>query len=377
MAVSLMHFEKTLPAEMASGRAGAVLRWRYGINKKQMLVDALLWCALAVFLVLGVVNAGALRVYPHISLRYDKPVSGQAAYQARQYSIEHSEDDSFWPTFWHEAQAGFENEYNSTSASCILFSGDATLVWPAQYLIGVAPGVTDGVGCAVSASLAWELWGGVDVVGKSVEVDDETRIVRGVFEGENQLALLSIRDEDTSRSFTAVELSLGPDDPTRDDVRSFATSAGLGSPNNILIGTPVSLAFALAAVPIIIIAIYVLALCIARLKVRPAAMWGILLFAFIVFAFTLPGLLDMLPGWMIPTRWSDFSFWGGLTSQVGDNLREYLIVAPKLRDVEYKVLLLKQICIAFFSTGLALSVCLTRRSAVTGVDYQINRVESR
>lgn len=357
MAVALIPFKNMSIAETLSVTTTPIPQWFQRINIKQFLMDALLWCALAVFVILSVINVSALRAYPLTSIRYETPFSGKIAYQARQYSVEHIDDETFWPTFWHETQASIEGEYSSTNAACILFSGDATLVWPAQYLTGTAPGATDGAGCAVSSSLAWELWGGTDVVGKEVVIDDEARTVRGVFKGDDLLALVSVRDEDTTQSFTAVELSGGPSSITRSNVKSFASAAGLGSPGNILMGMPVSLASALTALPLFILALYGFSLCIARLRTRPAAIQGSLLLALIVFAVFLPGLLDMLPGWMIPTRWSDFSFWGDLVSQIGNDLREYLLLNPKLRDVQYKVLLLKQAGIAFLSVGCALSIC--------------------
>ena len=333
------------------------LLWRLRENKKQLIIDALLWAALIVFLIINAVGVNALTKYSSISLRYEKAFSGQAAYQARQYSIEQSDKDTFWLTYWHEAQVRFEGDFNGADATCIMFSGDASLVWPARYLTGTAPGVTDGAGCSVSSALAWTLWGGNDVVGKTINVDDEARIVRGVFECGDSLALVSVRDEDISQSFTAVELSGGPSAPDRSEVLSFARAAGLGSPNSILMGTPASLASALMALPLIILAFYGLALCIARLRVRPVVFAGILLSVLIGFAFLLPWLLDLLPGWMIPTRWSDFSFWGGLVKQVGEDLREYLVLTPRSRDVEYKLLLIKQAGISFVAASLALSVC--------------------
>ena len=353
----MIPFKRTLLAEPPSAEAAPVLQWFRNINIKQLIVGSLLWCVLSVLLALGALNVNAISQYPPISLRYDTPFSGQAAYQARVYSIEHSDEKPFWPTFWHETQLQVESEYGSIKTVCIFFSGDAALVWPAQYLGGTAPGVTDGIGCSVSSSLAWKLWGGSDIIGKTVEIDGVTRTVRGVFDGEDELVLVSVRDEATSQSFTAVELSGGPSDPTRSDAVSFARSAGLGAPDSVLMDTPASLAQMLAALPLFILAFYGLALCIARLKARPAALRLCLLLALLGVALFLPRLLDMLPGWMIPTRWSDFSFWGSFMDQIGDNLREYLVLRPRLRDVAYKVLLLKQAAIAFLATGCALSIC--------------------
>ena len=184
-----------------------------------------------------------------------------------------------------------------------------------------------------------------------------TRIVRGVFEGNDLLALLSVRDEDAGQSFTAVELSGGTSAPARSDVESFVMAAGLGTPDSVLMGTPVFFASVMATLPLLILAVYGLALCLSLLKKHPAALRSALFLALIGLAILLPFILDTLPGWMIPTRWSDFSFWGALARQTADNMREYFILTPRLRDVAYKVLLLKQAGIAFLSVCCALSVC--------------------
>ena len=325
---------------------------------KRKIADALLWCVMAGLLVIGAINAGAIKAYSPVSLRYDAPISGQDAYRAREYSIRHSGENVFWPTFWHETEANYSNEYRNIKAFCILYSGDAALVRPLKYMSGTTPGSTDGTGCAVSSALAWELWGSFDVVGKTVGVGSEDRLVLGVFDEKELLALVSVGDEDKDQSFTAVELAGGLPSPARADAESYAVAAGLGKPDSILLGTPATLAAILTAAPLLILGVYGLALCAGRIKKHPAALKGAIFFAaFIGFAMLLPSLLGIFPDRIIPTRWSDFSFWGALTRQTGENLKEYLAQKPYLRDVEYKILLLKQICITFISVICAVAIC--------------------
>jgi len=325
---------------------------------KRLAAGVLLWCILGALLVVGIMNANALREYPTVSLRYKAPITGQAAYQARLYAIRQGEDNTFWPTFWHEAVAEFESEYVKVNAKSIHYSGDAALVWPARYLSGTAPGVTDGFGCAVSSELAFALWGSGDVLGAAVEVDGKSRVVLGVFEGRDMVALLSVSDEDTGQAFTAVELSGGIQAPSRSEVTSFALTAGLGAPDSVLLGTPAILADFLAVLPLLMLFVYGLVLLAGWMRRHPTARRGVLLLVFLGFAILLPGLLDMLPDRLIPTRWSDFSFWGGHLSQMGNDLREYLTVTPMLRDLGYEILFFKQLGIAFLSVCATLCICL-------------------
>jgi len=329
---------------------------------RRFIFDALLWCILAGLLFIGASNISALKSYSAVSLRYETPVSGQAAWQARQYAARQSDGGVFWATFWHETQKTVSGELRKADAVCIYFSGDANLVWPSRFLSGSAPGVTDGSGCAVSSALAWTLWGSHDIVGKTLGVDGEVRTIRGVFEENDPLALLCVRDEDKSHSFTAVELSGGPQSPARSDAQSFAAAAGLGPPDSILIGTPAFLSEIIAVLPLLTLTVFAVAQLAGYMKKRPLVLKGTLFIALLALAVLLPTLLEALPDWMIPTRWSDFSFWGTLGRQIGADLREYLALAPRLRDVAYKTLLLKQTGIAFLSMILALTICFRWRS---------------
>ena len=321
-----------------------------------------LWCVFGFLLVLGFIEARAISRFHGASLRYNTPISGQAALRARQYSIANAERNPFWPTFWHESRLELSAGVQTTQADSILFSGDAALVWPAQFIVGSAPSVIDSSGIAVSVPLAYRLWGSTDIVGMTVYVNEKPHIVRGVFRGAEELALLSFHIEDTSQSWTAVELAGGVAHPTRHSAESFAMASGLGRPDYVLMGGAAALARFIAVLPIVIPILYALALFIrfARRYYR-AAVTPVILAGFIVFAALLPLVLNNLPAWIIPTHWSDFSFWGQLYRQASHGLREFLSAPPMLRDVELKMRLLRQIGILFVSVCCSVAVCFEAR----------------
>ena len=361
--------------EMESAQVTSMRQEKKKPITKRLLADVLLWCVLFVFAALSAANAAVLQQYSAISLRYEMPFSGQAAYQARQYAIEHNEENTFWPTYWIEDEAQYSAGFKNVSAGCLLFSGNAALVWPAEYLSGAMPGVADDIGCAISSALAWELWGDTDVVGKTLEVDGVSRIVRCVFEEAEPFALLSVRAENLTQAFAAVELSGGPSSPNRGSVESFAAASGLGMPDNILMGTPAFLAELMAMLPLLILVFYGLAMCIRWMRKRSAIIQRVFAFSlFLGVAILLPGFLDMLPDWIIPTKWSDFSFWDSLFGQTGGNLREYLKLSPSLRDVGYATSFFRQIAIAFAASGFALSICFRyhTRAKLETLERRIN-----
>lgn len=325
---------------------------------KRIVVDAALWCALCVLLIVGFLNQNTVKRYTPVSLRYSAPINGQAAYAARQYSITQSGNSPFWPVFWKEYTASVSGGFVTIYTDCIAFSGDASLVWPAEYVSGAAPNVIDGAGCAVSEALAWRIWGSIDVLGMTLQADGDDRVVRGVFKGENELALISYRDEDAVQSWNAVDLTGGPDDAVRSDAESFAQASGLGKPDSILMTGPSIIARAMAVLPLLILACYAMALIAGLIRKRfPAARKPVFYICIILFAVIVPVILGALPAWAIPTRWSDFSFWSSLIKRGANGLREFFSAAPRLRDAELRVLIIKQACIAFAASCFGLSVC--------------------
>ena len=328
-------------------------------NIRMLVADVIVWGLLCVLVVLGLVFAGDIRQYSSISLRFDLPISGRAAYAARQYSITHSKENTFWPTFWTEYKASFSSELVTADANCIAYSGDASLVWPAEYVSGAAPGVIDDSGCSVSEALACKLWGSTDVVGMAVEIDGAGRSVRGVFRGKEELAMISFRDEDATGNWHAVELDSGSGNATRDDAERYAIASGLGNPDIILMGNLSSLARLMMALPLLILAIYCLGLILDFVRKRYPTMRKLVPFL-ILFAFValLPAMLGRFPEWLIPTRWSDFSFWDSLLAQASNGLREFLRAAPQSRDVVFRMQILRLTGVAVLAVCLSLTACL-------------------
>ncbi|MCL2047860.1 MAG: hypothetical protein FWG87_03940 [Defluviitaleaceae bacterium] len=308
------------------------------------------WCIFAVLLILGVREASTISKFSKISLRYQNAISGQAAYRAREYSAVNA---AFWLIFWRESTATLSVGFGDVASDTILFSGDANLVWHAEYVAGYAPGAEDEAGIAVSQALANRLWGSTNIIGQAVEIDEQTRFVRGVFVGGANLALLSFPLEDVSQSWTGVELY--GEQLHFGAAEAFAAASGLGRPEYILTGEVISLAWAFALLPLLVPAVYALFLVIKYMRMyHPRTLMPLFFAGLLLFAVLLPALLDALPDWVVPTRWSDFSFWSSLAEQTGDSLRVFLSAVPTMRDVELKVRLLRVVGIGFLGVCLGL-----------------------
>jgi len=297
------------------------------------------------------------RMFTDYSLRFSNEISGYKAKAARLYSIEAGGEDSFWPTFWREDQSKAECSTGNASCTAITFSGEGALVWETDFLKGSMPGVTDKVGCALSLELALSLFGSIDIIGMKVDINDETKIVRGVFEGTQKVALLSVGEEDRIVSWQVAELSEGPEDANKSMAESYSIASGLGRPSAVIEGESIVLFASRACfIAVIILTIFIIVLFLKRI---PRLHRGIVVFAAcIVAALILPSILRLLPGWTIPDLWSDFSHWESLSKQFENGLRDLLGKAPYLRDVEGKLLLLKQGVLLSSSTLCSVIICL-------------------
>ena len=79
------------------------------------------------------------------------------------------------------------------------------------------------------------------------------------------------------------------------------------------------LAQAACALPALIVGLALVVLLLRFICALPGVLHGAALFALaLAFAWAVPHFLQTLPGWLIPGRWSDFSFWPTLWTKIMD-----------------------------------------------------------
>ncbi len=330
-------------------RRGTVAVLGEGISRpaKKRLIGAVLWLGWALLVYAGLVNVNWLAAaYPAVSLRYDTPISHAAATQARKQAAEQGEAAAFWPTFWAE-QEGVETQgLHKAFARCLWFSGEAALVWPADFARGGAPGPLDEAGCCVSSALAWQLWGGEDVLGSAMAIGERSYTVRGVFREDDWLVMAGVGEAAFAGGWQAVELAGRPDGEARAAALGFARASGLGEPSTLVDGPGMaSLAGFLAALPVAVMGLVLLVMLLRRLaKALPGSgkAWPLAFAALLLFALALPALLEALPPTFIPTRFSDFGFWARLAQAQWEYAKEWLLLRPRHIDLRAKLLLAAQ-----------------------------------
>lgn len=269
--------------------------------------------------------------YKTWSLRYEEKITKSSAFSLRQYFGK--AENGLWPTFWTEQELEYKTEYQSAEAKSIIYDGDISLIISPEFISGGYPGEQGSATIAISESLAWKLFGSTDIIGAKLRCHGGEREVVGVFKDSYADAVLfSDRCE-----WTCVEL-MSTSEKNYNDIVSIMAASNIGSGKYIVDGGGVSLILkALSFIPLITLAVAVIFLLTAlKKKKRVLLRFCIIFAAFLIFAVLLPTILEAFPSWLIPTRWSDLSFWSGLFEEMKAHINEWFFLAPYSKDASAK-----------------------------------------
>ena len=301
--------------------------------------------ALAVFAAFRASEEARLR-YTAVSLRYNQPLPVELASNAKKQMQQECDVNL---TFWSEESIRAASATRSTEAKQILFDGEAMLACPAQYVFGRAP-VTEKE-CAVSSTLAEALWGAQSVVGLEATASGKTCTVVGVFSGSDRILLTP-----GTGAWTAAELHSIPSGADGWKYgRDYAMQVGLPQPDQVLWGSGFAyLASVLPWLPLLFCGLWAAAFFLRWLWNRSHTAF-LLTLTGLAFAFVLllPRLLSGLPAWLIPTKWSDFSFWSNLSNSLVERFHDYLAVSPKVIDVAEKTNMIYTMLLVIVSLALS------------------------
>ena len=305
---------------------------------KQIVKRLIPLALLALMIISFSLSARLTELCPSISLRYDTPLTEKQVEWSRAYTDEY---DAPYLTFWTESQTIVSTQDMGASAAQILYNGDSEFSYPVTYRHGGAPGM-DRNSCSISVPLAWQLWQSDCVVGMTLQIDGKEYTISGVFESDDN-RLFRWGDS----GFTAVEI---PNTPKGEDSYRYAldlaAQSGLGHPTGILWSSGMAaIGRVLCWLPLALAGCFLIMPYLAQLKKIPGIVWAILI---LVLVLALPAIIEVLPGWMVPTRWSDFGFYGRLWDAFRDRWHDLLMLSPTPMDAQRKALFLE---LLFLSLG--------------------------
>lgn len=300
----------------------APLRWRW-------MVAVILYVAIQASLCLWAGETAA--AYPTTGLRFEKELEPSQITQALEFQASEQNTQAVSVSFWGQSSQELFAPHgrNVQDAICIGYCGNAEDCLPVTYTSGGAPGAL-GMGCAVSDTLADGLFGSSHVVGQTVTLQQRSYTVTGVFSAQEKVFLYL-----SQQNLTCAELRGVATDTPKVDAEQWALAAGLGKPQCIVYGPQRAwVAKSLCWIPALLVAVAVLAKLIYRSFAWPVLVRNVMWFAMaLTFALLLPYVLGRLPGWLIPARWSDFSFWTNLADHVRESQQAWQVSMHYWRDV--------------------------------------------
>ena len=299
-----------------------------------------------------------------VSMRYRQPLKPETVKSAKFTMANPDIKADFSAAYWYQSpKETLSNERGKVETPTLFVDGDMATVLRVNFLHGNYPSAVEKRGLAVSEGLAWDLFGGSDVVGAEIDWNGEVFIVRGVFAGDPLLLLAQIDAAETKiPGFSGVELTGAPEegDP-RDAAKEYAKKAGLGEPDVLLNSKTVpGIILLIAWLPAALLTMWFAYRSLRLL--HTAAFWKRQLVWFgviLLLAYLVPKGLSMMPGWMIPTRWSDFEHWRLLFKEMNRRTTEWLAITPSLWDIQLKKQLIYQV--ALFVPALLAVLSMIRR----------------
>ena len=271
------------------------------------------------------------RLHATTGVRFDRVLQASELQSALDFTAGEQNEEKIYASFWGEQidDVGSGTGHKAENVFCIGYYGNAADCLPVNYCYGTAPG-TVGEECALSTALAETLFGTDNVTGLQVTLQGKNYTVCGVFPSVDRVLLFP-----SEKNLTGAELRGISLDAPKTETENWCAAAGLPTPGCILYGPQwVWLCTLFCWGPLLVTGCLLL-IVFFRLSRDWPAVWRdfVWLLLALGLALLLPLLLESMPGWLIPARWSDFSFWGNLAARIREGLQACKYAPVYWRDI--------------------------------------------
>lgn len=296
--------------------------------------------------------------FPTVSLRLSSPLTADD-YLHIQDSFQEGFPDVVRFAAWTQKEGIITNSSGDRGASTriILFSGGDEIVWPQRFLnLGTRDNL-QGRGCSVSTQLAYELFGSTHAAGLPFEFEDTVYSVQGVFEFSDPLLMIPVSPENDFL-FDNLELFIRPGKEGGTIAQAFLRENGLDA-DAVVNGPELGAVLCLMSnLPVFFLWVSVfIALLWKLLKKQAQIQYQLETASFLLLSlFLLFGTHTKIPASLIPTKWSDFSYWGRTALLYKERLMDLLSLNVTAKDLFFRM------------EFLALLVFLMLGMAVAGAD---------
>lgn len=292
-------------------------------------------------------------IYKGWSARYGDSFDSSERLRIKR-SAANQDMNGLWQVFWSEKSEEVKGDSKNIETLCLFYDGDCSLIWNVSFISGGYPGEENDNHCAVSAELSWLLWGSTDTLGKEIEIGKRRLTVSGIYDGEEPTAIIA---GDASSELGNIDWVL-KEPVIRETLIGYIETLGIGKPDSIVDGEGMGMLMTfLSSIPIIAAGAITAATTVSALMKYVPGTWKKWIFigVILILSMFLPVLLSKLPGWILPSKWSDFSFWSSLMGDFTGYMKEWFGLKPTAKDIYAKQLMLKQVILVTVSlTSLGL-----------------------
>lgn len=326
-----------------------------------VLLATVLWCIACCFYSMAISHCAS------VSIKWEKSgVSPAALVRQQTYARQDGAGNQPEVTLWqvYSEQEIIASDKKKMTVNVIAAFGDCEDIVSSILIAGAFPARSDESGCAVSAGLAFSLWGSTNVIGLPIKVEGKQFYVRGIFEEEEPRLFLQAQAESEER-LSNMQLTF-TGSGTGERAKQYLSSAGF--PEGMILDLTL-FAWVLNIIfrlPAIILALGILGRVIRHGK----RLWRYSIL-FTIYLFTAFGILaglwfcmdlPKIPSDFIPTMWSDFEFWGNLFEEQGKNLTAWMSTASTFRDIELWIAafmaVVFSVCASAFAAAAAMLVSI-------------------
>lgn len=294
--------------------------WKKIIGKVIFLsLGILMW-------IMAILNQTYIRDYHGaVSIRYKEPViTARQMESILEGMVSREEYNIPEVTLWQrDEDIVITNEDNKASVtlSLVTVTGDMSKVYPQGLSYGGYLAREDYKGCVIDKGTAYELFGSENAVGLTISLNEKEYTIIGILQGVDVNTMI-IQEEQQKASkaegkkYSCMELAFSDTEDTRQVAETFILANGLGIPLSYIDGYSYQeLSYFLIHFPLWFGALLLIIYFIRRVSALKGS--RVLYFGGWLMIILLSALLINLtnvhiyyPDTLLPTRWSDFDFWG-------------------------------------------------------------------
>jgi hypothetical protein len=346
----------------------------FHMNSKKLLWKLIILIVSIVFWIASIINQTNISDYHGaVSIRYKEPIlTAQEIDNITRGMISREDNNIPEVTLWQrDEDIIITNEVRNTSVSIglITVAGDMTKVYPDSMLYGGYLSKVDYKGCVIDRNTAYKLFNSVNAVGLTISLNNKDYTVRGIMQGIGCTMIVQEENQVVSKKegikYSCMELVFSDTENAKHLAENFINAYGLGTPTAYIDGYMYQkISYLLIHIPLLFSAMLLIIYLARKVNTLKAShvlimsgWFGIILLSAILIRIT--NVHFYYSSSMLPTRWSDFDFWGNqwkmLKSSLGGTEGSILFY----KDIMLKkrmVFVLSGVIIAVLSQGVGTKV---------------------